>query len=42
MAGFAKQSVSVLLDKKAFHISVPALKPENWVHDWIDVVNVAF
>ena len=42
MAGFAKQPVSVSLDEKTFHINVPTLESENWVHNGIDVVNVTF
>jgi hypothetical protein len=42
MAGFAKQSVAFSFNEEAFHISVPALESENWVHDGVDVVNVAF
>ena len=42
MAGFAKQPVAVSLHEKAFHINVPTLESENWVHNWVDVVNVAF
>ena len=42
MAGFAKQPVAFSLDEKAFHINIPTLESENWVHNGIDVVNVAF
>jgi hypothetical protein len=42
MTGFAKQPVSVSLDEKTFHIYVPTLESDNWVHNGIDVVNVAF
>jgi len=42
MAGFAKQPVAVSLDEKTFHINVPTLESENWVHNGIDVVNMTF
>lgn len=42
MAGFAKQPVAVSFDEKTFHINIPTLESENWVHNGIDVVNVAF
>ena len=42
MAGFAKQPVAVSFDEKTFHINVPTLESDNWVHNWVDVVNVAF
>jgi hypothetical protein len=42
MAGFAKQSVPVSFDEKTFHINIPTLESENWVHNGVDMVNVAF
>lgn len=42
MAGFAKQSVPVSFDEKTFHINIPTLESENWVHNGIDVVNMTF
>jgi hypothetical protein len=42
MTGFAKEPISVSFDEKAFHIYVPTLESENWVHNWVDVVNMTF